>query len=712
MRRALLATTITLLATLCPAVARAQAASRKAQTEEFDLVKLLNVEVSSATKTSESLDEAPASVTVVTREEIQRWGYRTVGEVLSHCVGFYVVDDHITPNVGVRGMIGGLGAESGVIKVMIDGRSVAYRTTSGNWLDAELVPLESVKQIEIVRGPVSALYGADAFLGVVNIITEAPEAVRPLQFRYFGGFSGANFSQQLDAVGGGVKGRFDYLVGFVGEIGSRSGLALPPESPSPNLPSWVGTRTTANNLDRRSLGLQARFGYRVPETGHFVVSVYASGFQRGGDFAQWAQLTNGTDALGRKVGTVISEAQLRVNADGLVHVTRSVDIAAQATYFQGGILPADRIEVGSDLWYARRRSAYQGVDANVEMRYVASKRVNIIVGLEGILDHEALPTPERIERATGTAVLATGSNDHLVNLWNMGAFVSANTQVVPQWLKLTTGVRYDGNSIYGNQLSLRAAAVSRWSKTLVAKLMYGNAFKAPSPYLLYASPLAPGDVEGNVNLKPQHVHTVEYQMSWKPLRFFGVTSGVSYNWLLQEAEFSPQGINQIARNTASQDTLAWELRADVKHYDDVAGYFSAEATRSRRDLGQIGYAANLIGTATPVYPRYILRAGVSAAIPSPVSFPLSVGAEGSVVGPRHAADTSVLAAGAQFDLPAYGLLNLFVTTRSVYLVRGHESKIALRVYNVLGTRGPDPGFAGFEYPLTGREIFLELRHAL
>ena len=712
MRRALFATVLPLLYVLSPAVAGAQEGSRKTQTDDFDLVKLLNVQVSSATKTSESLDEAPAAVTVVTREDIQRWGYRTVGEALSHCVGFYMVDDHITPNVGVRGMIGGLGAESGVIKVMIDGRSVAYRTTSGNWLDAELIPLESVKQIEIVMGPVSALYGADAFLGVVNIITESPDAVRPLQARYFGGFSGANFSQQLDAVGGGVAGRFDYLFGVVGELGSRSGLTLPPESPAANVPSYVGARRTAENLDRQSLGLQARVGYRVPDTGHLVLSAYLSGFERGGDFAQWAQLTNGIDAMGRKVGTVISEGQLRINADGLLHLTKSIDFAAQATYFQGGILPADRIEVGSDLWYARRRSSYLGMDSNFEMRVVASKRVNFIVGLEGILDHEELLSPERIERSTGIVVPATGSDDHRVNLWNLGAFVSANTWVVPQWLKLTTGVRYDGNGAYGNQLSLRAAATSRWSKTLVAKLMYGNAFKAPSPYLLYASPLAPGDVQGNVNLKPQRIHTLEYQMSWKPSRFFGVTSGVSYNWLLQEAEFSPQGINQVARNTASQDTLAWNLRADVKHYDDLVGYFSAEATKSTRDLGQVGYAASLIGSAAPVYPPYILRGGVTAAIPSPASFPLSAGAEGTVVGPRHAADASVLAAGAQFDLPAYGLVSLFVTTRSLYLVRGHESRIALRVYNVLGTRGPDPGFSGFEYPLTGRDVFLELHHAM
>src|ERR1700682_350752 len=82
--------------------------------DDLDLVKLLNVQVSTATKTSEGIDEAPAVITVVTRDDIHRWGYQSVAEVLSHCVGFYIIDDHILPNAGVRGMTGGLGAESGV----------------------------------------------------------------------------------------------------------------------------------------------------------------------------------------------------------------------------------------------------------------------------------------------------------------------------------------------------------------------------------------------------------------------------------------------------------------------------------------------------------------------------------------------------------------------------------------------------------------------
>ena len=70
--------------------------------EDLDLVKLLNVQVSTATKTAESIDDAPAVITVVTRADIARWGYQTVAEVLQHTVGFYLTDDHILPNVGVR----------------------------------------------------------------------------------------------------------------------------------------------------------------------------------------------------------------------------------------------------------------------------------------------------------------------------------------------------------------------------------------------------------------------------------------------------------------------------------------------------------------------------------------------------------------------------------------------------------------------------------
>lgn len=671
---------------------------------DLDLVKLLNVEVSTASKTSESVEDAPAVITVVTREDIRRWGYQTVAEVLSHTVGFYLIDDDILPNASVRGVSGGLGAESGGIKVMIDGRSVAYRSTSGNWLGVELIPLESVEQIEIIRGPASALYGADAFLGVVNIITTPPDAMRPLRLRLTGGLTETNPSTRFDLATGGQFGHWDLMLGAAGEYDDRSGLSLPSESPAPTLPVGVGSRRTTLDLKRRSLVLSSRIGYGG-DRGHVRVSGYASGLTRGGDLAHWAQLTATEDG---SRGTRVALGQFRINLDTLLKATSTLDLALQSTYFQGGILPQDRVEIGSDLFYVERHQAYRGVDSMLEARFTPFSRLNIITGVEALLDHETLGAPERINRATGERVLS-GGNDRTEDLRNLGAYASVNVKVLDPGLKLTGGLRYDKHSVYGGQVTGRVGATSRLTKSLVAKLLYGSAFKAPSPYLLYATPLRPGDVVGNEYLKSQLVKTAEYQMSWIPARIFGITSGVSYSWLSDKAEFTPQGINQTARNVANQRSFSWETRADVRDYSYNL-YASFDLVKSTRDLGQEGYAATLVGKQNVVYPPWIARAGAMFAVPSVPDVPLELGAEGLWVGPRRASDTSIVERGESFDLPAYFQLDVTLATRELYLIPGHETRFALRGKNLLVARGPDPGFSGFEYPIQPAQLFLEVEH--
>lgn len=108
---------------------------------ELDLAALLDKVVVTATRSAMREDQAPAITTVISREEIQQWGYQSVEEVLQHVAGVYVTNDHIIPNLAVRGISGGLRSESGLVKVMIDGRTVAFRSTAGNWLGPELVPL-------------------------------------------------------------------------------------------------------------------------------------------------------------------------------------------------------------------------------------------------------------------------------------------------------------------------------------------------------------------------------------------------------------------------------------------------------------------------------------------------------------------------------------------------------------------------------------------
>ena len=678
--------------------------------DDLDLVKLLNVEVSTATKTAETLDDAPAVITVITRDDIARWGYVSLADVLSHTVGFYVQDDHSLPNVGVRGMIGGQGAESGAIKVMIDGRSVAYRTTSGNWLGIELIPLESVAQIEVIRGPASALYGADAFLGVINIITLKPDDLRPLRARVGLGFTGKNFGERFDVSSGAQLGNFDLMLGAAGENADRSGLTLPPESPAPVLPDGVGLRRTTLDLKRRSLVLQARAGYRNAEVGQIVFSAYGAGIQRGGDFAHWAQLTNGSDSQGHATGTQMQVGQIRLNLDGLLHVSPGFDVSAQSTYFRGGTLPGDRTEIGSDTFYVKRHQSYSGLDSTLEARLIPSARFNVIAGLESVYDHEALQAPDRVERASGNLVSSVGTGATAATLSNLGAYVSSNLKVIDPWLKVTAGLRYDRHSQYGGQINGRVGLTSRLSSALVSKLLYGTAFKAPSPYLLYATPLRPGDVVGNPKLEPQKVRTVEYQLSFRPSAFFGVTSGVSYNWLLNKAEFTPQGINETARNVASQRSASWETRADVRHYNDYSLYGSFELVNSTRDLGQQGYAATVVGTKNVVYPPWVARAGISFAVPSVPSVPLELGTEAMLVARRRVSDRSLIERGEDFYLPSYLNLNVSLRTREVYLIPGQETRFALRGRNLLGLGVADPGVSGIEYPLAPPSLFLEIEH--
>jgi outer membrane receptor for ferrienterochelin and colicins len=674
----------------------------------LDLLQLLDVEVSTATKTAETLADAPAIITVITAEDIERWGYTSVGEALQHVIGFYLIDDHILPNVAVRGVAGGLGAESGLIKVMIDGASVVYRSTSGNWLGVELIPLAAIQQIEVIRGPASALYGADAFLGVVNIITVPPEDIPSVSATVFGGVVGSYPGGQLEVVGGGRVGRFDLLLGAAAESRDRSGLRMPGVSPAPVIPAYQSPSARAANLERRSLVLHGRAGYRAPST-QLVLQAFASGIERGGDFAHWAQLTNGVDAQGRPVGTVVSLGQYRVTGSGLFSLDPALALSLQATYFQGGVLPKDRIEVDSDLFWIERKTSYQGMEGTLEARWTPSSDFNLIGGIETVLDHEDWPAPERISKDTGVR-LGEPEPGQTATLTNIGVFVSSNWKLLDPYVKLTSGARFDQHSSYGSQITGRVGVTSQWAPFLVTKLLYGSAFKAPSPYLLYTEPLSAGDLIGEPGLEPQHVDTVEGQamFDWAPA--LHITTSLSYSKIREQAVFSPQGLNQVARNIAQQDSLSWETRVDARYRQVVSGYASFEWIHSVRDVGSQGYAAQVIGDHNVVYPNWIARAGTALGLPSLPSVPLELGLQGILVGPRQAFDVSIVESGRRYELPSYLWLNASLAAPKLLLVPGHETTFAIRGKNLLGAGGPDPGFSGFEYPLAPRELMFEAKH--
>ena len=94
----------------------------------FKLESLLNaIVVTAGGGEEEERAVAPASVYTISREEIQLHGWRSLTEALANVPGLYLIDDLVTPAVGVRGVTGGLQSGSRLVKVMIDGTAISYR---------------------------------------------------------------------------------------------------------------------------------------------------------------------------------------------------------------------------------------------------------------------------------------------------------------------------------------------------------------------------------------------------------------------------------------------------------------------------------------------------------------------------------------------------------------------------------------------------------
>ena len=144
----------------------------------------MNIQVYSASKSVQSVSDAPASVTVVTADEIQKYGYRTLADILRDVRGFYVTYDRDYSYVGVRGF-GRLGDWNSHILLLVDGHRINDNVLGQAMIGTEFpVDVDLIERVEIVRGPSSSLYGAEAFLAVINVITRKAPGLKGLEFPF------------------------------------------------------------------------------------------------------------------------------------------------------------------------------------------------------------------------------------------------------------------------------------------------------------------------------------------------------------------------------------------------------------------------------------------------------------------------------------------------------------------------------------------------
>jgi iron complex outermembrane receptor protein len=160
------------LLSAAPARADGPAALQPDDYADMSIEELANIEVTSVSRRPERLQDAPASVYVITADDIRRAGARSLAEALRLAPNLDVARTNNTNyNISARGMNGSSGSPANKLLVLIDGRSVYSPLFSGVFWDEPDVMLEDVERIEVISGPGGTLWGVNAVNGVINITT-------------------------------------------------------------------------------------------------------------------------------------------------------------------------------------------------------------------------------------------------------------------------------------------------------------------------------------------------------------------------------------------------------------------------------------------------------------------------------------------------------------------------------------------------------------
>jgi outer membrane receptor protein involved in Fe transport len=191
---------------------------------KMDLYQLLGKKMTTAGRQKEEIREIPASVVLVTREEIERYGYTSLEEILSNIPGLYLIDDYFslgTKIYGVRGFFS-TGSFDEMI-VLINGVNQVENIMDSYLTEKIAVPVEAIDRIEVVRGPMSVVYGSGAFFGAINIITHDADKKKPESI--ISASVGTLETYKIFARLSGKKGEFNYS--FNGAVYQDGGVDEP-----------------------------------------------------------------------------------------------------------------------------------------------------------------------------------------------------------------------------------------------------------------------------------------------------------------------------------------------------------------------------------------------------------------------------------------------------------------------------------------------------
>ncbi len=486
--------------------------------DTFDIFDGLIVakKTSIATGTKQFADFAPSVTSVITAQDIEVTGARTIEEVLQSVPGFQVSYSFINvPIYSIRGVSSVFNPE---VLFLVNGIRVNDIFSGGKALFWSGFPVSSIARIEIIRGPGSAVYGADAFAGVINIITKT--------------------ANNINGTEAGVRlGNFNTQDAWVIHGSEWNGL---------NIATMLDFSKTDGHQRIVESDAQTVFDQMFNTSASLAPGEYGSElitYDARLDISKQHWQFRAGFHKGDSMGVGVGRAQTldptkplneeRINTDLTYHnptVTENWDVTAQLSYFHssflanyqlfppgafGGAYPIGYLGYPSESEEQTQLSLsgiYKGFKdhkvrlgigyANYDMYKIGDKRN---FGVSPFTGQEISPT----ELLDVTDTIAAYMPEVSRNDWY--GFIQDTWAINQQW-ELTAGMRYDNYSDFGSTTNPRLGLVWETTPNLITKLLYGQAFRAPAFQELHNqnNPVS----RGNPNLDPETIETWEIAFNY------------------------------------------------------------------------------------------------------------------------------------------------------------------------------------------------------
>ena len=626
------------IAALCALALSPVAAQGQEDVTEMSIEELMNVEVYGASKFLQKLSEAPSSVTIITADEIKKYGYRTVADILKSVRSFYITYDRNYPFVGVRGF-GRTGDYNTRFLVLVDGHRINENAYDLVLVGTEfIIDVDLIDRIEVIRGPSSSLYGDNAFFAVINIFTRKGRDISGTEVSG----AAASFDTYKARISSGSRFRNGVETIFSGSyLGSEGHDRL--FFPEFNSPATNNGIAEGNDFTR-----SGSFFTRT-SAGDFIFEGAYDSQTKGVPTASFGTDFNNS---GNRTYDKRGYAELRYDHDlseGFLLSSRLYYdwYDYEGNYFYSNALNED---FGRSKWW--------GTEVELKKDFMRKHRLVAGAEFQGNL--------ELMQRNYDTSpYLLNFDETRRSDKW--GVFAQDEYTIVPGLL-LNAGLRYDHYGSFGGTTNPRLALVANPGAKTTMKLLYGQAFRSPNNYELYLTSPTYG-LKGNPALQPETIKTYELVIE----RFLSdrvrLTAAGFYNKitnLISQIE-DPVDLQLVYQNMSESDTkgLEFELERKGENGGSERVSYAIQETRDRAR-----------GELMENSPRHLAKFNVIEPI---VREKVFAGVDAQYVSSRKTAKGS----------SAAGFVVTNATLFSLRMIKGLE--VSGTIYNVFDKRYGDPG---------------------